>query len=155
LLFFFQAEDGIRDFHVTGVQTCALPISGVKLEGFSARYETEFKAAKDEEIVFKGGATGAFELRVNGESVQKYSNWRTLPSRVPFKVEKGKTYKIEILYAQQNDWQANIEFNFGREVDVDYTELLHKLRGVDTVVFVGGLSTKLEGEEMPVSYPGF
>src|SRR5690606_40822398 len=26
--FFFQAEDGIRVFHVTGVQTCALPISG-------------------------------------------------------------------------------------------------------------------------------
>src|SRR5690606_40246154 len=26
ILFFFQAEDGIRDFHVTGVQTCALPI---------------------------------------------------------------------------------------------------------------------------------
>src|SRR5690606_39678053 len=26
LFFFFQAEDGIRDFHVTGVQTCALPI---------------------------------------------------------------------------------------------------------------------------------
>src|SRR5690606_40544085 len=27
ILFFFQAEDGIRYFHVTGVQTCALPIS--------------------------------------------------------------------------------------------------------------------------------
>src|SRR5437870_13643648 len=27
LIFFFQAEDGIRDGHVTGVQTCALPIS--------------------------------------------------------------------------------------------------------------------------------
>src|SRR5256885_3660406 len=26
--FFFQAEDGIRDYKVTGVQTCALPISG-------------------------------------------------------------------------------------------------------------------------------
>src|SRR5207302_2788385 len=26
----FQAEDGIRDFHVTGVQTCALPISSAK-----------------------------------------------------------------------------------------------------------------------------
>ena len=25
--FFFQAEDGIRDYKVTGVQTCALPIS--------------------------------------------------------------------------------------------------------------------------------
>src|SRR5439155_12859574 len=27
--FFFQAEDGIRDGHVTGVQTCALPISAI------------------------------------------------------------------------------------------------------------------------------
>src|SRR5207253_5727129 len=29
--FFFQAEDGIRDGHVTGVQTCALPISVAEL----------------------------------------------------------------------------------------------------------------------------
>src|SRR5690606_40248868 len=29
-VFFFQAEDGIRDFHVTGVQTCALPIYCVR-----------------------------------------------------------------------------------------------------------------------------
>src|SRR5690606_39785806 len=29
---FFQAEDGIRDFHVTGVQTCALPISRPDVE---------------------------------------------------------------------------------------------------------------------------
>src|SRR5690606_40607312 len=30
---FFQAEDGIRDFHVTGVQTCALPISFPTMRG--------------------------------------------------------------------------------------------------------------------------
>src|SRR5690606_40310538 len=35
-IFFFQAEDGIRDFHVTGVQTCALPIS----EAFAAAAAT-------------------------------------------------------------------------------------------------------------------
>src|SRR5256885_12237755 len=29
IIFFFQAEDGIRDYKVTGVQTCALPISRV------------------------------------------------------------------------------------------------------------------------------
>src|SRR5690606_40360084 len=33
---FFQAEDGIRDFHVTGVQTCALPISRLVLAGLVA-----------------------------------------------------------------------------------------------------------------------
>src|SRR5690348_18323675 len=31
LTFFFQAEDGIRDGRVTGVQTCALPISPQKM----------------------------------------------------------------------------------------------------------------------------
>src|SRR5690606_3344519 len=33
LSFFFQAEDGIRDFHVTGVQTCALPILKIMRPG--------------------------------------------------------------------------------------------------------------------------
>src|SRR2546429_7230500 len=33
LFFFFQAEDGIRDVAVTGVQTCALPISHVGAGG--------------------------------------------------------------------------------------------------------------------------
>ena len=128
---------------------------GVKLEAFSAVYETDFTPSVGEEIVFKCGATGHFELLVNGKSIAIYDNWRTLPSKIPFKVEKDKKYKIEIRYAQLNDWQANLEFDFGKEVDVDYTELLNKLRGTDVVVFAGGLSTQLEGEEMPVSYPGF
>jgi len=129
--------------------------SGVKLEGFSALFEAEFTPVTTEELVFKGGATGYFELLVNGEQLQMYNNWRTLPSRIAYKFEAGKTYKIEIRYAQLNNWQANIDLNFGREVDVDYTELVNKLKGIETIVFVGGLSGKLEGEEMPVSYPGF
>lgn len=129
--------------------------SGVKLEGFSALYETEFIPKVTEELVFKGGATGHFELIVNGKTITQYDNWRTLPSRTPFPVEAGKKYKLEIRYAQLNNWQANIEFDFGKEVDVDYTELINKLKGIELVVFVGGLSGNLEGEEMPVSYPGF
>lgn len=128
---------------------------GVKLEGFSAVFETEFVPKETEEIVFKGGATGHFELLVNGKSLEGYDNWRTLPSRIPLKVEAGKEYKIEIRYAQLNNWQANIEFDFGKEVDVDYSDLINKLKDINFVVFVGGLSGKLEGEEMPVSYPGF
>src|SRR5690625_6743654 len=37
MYFFFQAEDGIRDGHVTGVQTCALPISQIRKK-FAAYY---------------------------------------------------------------------------------------------------------------------
>src|SRR5699024_11453595 len=41
--FFFQAEDGIRDRNVTGVQTCALPIfHGESLETFLQKYGTKW-----------------------------------------------------------------------------------------------------------------
>src|SRR2546430_6131088 len=45
--FFFQAEDGIRDLTVTGVQTCALPISfnGAGQRRRGARIETSTGAA--------------------------------------------------------------------------------------------------------------
>src|SRR6266508_3961242 len=50
--FFFQAEDGIRDGHVTGVQTCALPISAtdesVYLEGLQRGQDLLVVQAEDE-----------------------------------------------------------------------------------------------------------
>src|SRR5690625_7090795 len=43
VLFVFQAEDGIRDGHVTGVQTCALPISKKALDSFLGNVKTALK----------------------------------------------------------------------------------------------------------------
>src|SRR5207249_8025687 len=45
VFFFFQAEDGIRDRNVTGVQTCALPISHVLGYASWADYAVEIKMA--------------------------------------------------------------------------------------------------------------
>src|SRR2546430_5454717 len=55
-LFFFQAEDGIRDLTVTGVQTCALPISLKSLET-----ELAAQTSKPEELTRI--ARRSFELR--------------------------------------------------------------------------------------------
>jgi beta-glucosidase len=38
-------------------------------------------------------------------------------------------------------------------VDIDFTALINKFKGIDVVVFAGGLSTLLAGEEMPVTFP--
>src|SRR5256885_7764707 len=43
--FFFQAEDGIRDYKVTGVQTCALPIYRVTPSSASSRLSAALAAA--------------------------------------------------------------------------------------------------------------
>src|SRR5437870_6579254 len=45
VFFFFQAEDGIRDGHVTGVQTCALPIYVPKGSDLWCRRQLRGKAA--------------------------------------------------------------------------------------------------------------
>src|SRR5438034_3049118 len=60
--FFFQAEDGIRDHCVTGVQTCALPIStkaGTEKCHGSALGADEIKGARD----MLGWTHGAFEIQ--------------------------------------------------------------------------------------------
>src|SRR5256885_6525095 len=44
--FFFQAEDGIRDYKVTGVQTCALPISSNASDGVAAGFSRPAVAPK-------------------------------------------------------------------------------------------------------------
>src|SRR5215469_2610528 len=48
--FFFQAEDGIRDLYVTGVQTCALPISIGYTGWRNTHRERRDRAAGDAEI---------------------------------------------------------------------------------------------------------
>src|SRR5256886_8705424 len=52
-IFFFQAEDGIRDLTVTGVQTCALPIC--VLLGVAATGQGRFDLSEDSRIVDGGG----------------------------------------------------------------------------------------------------
>src|SRR2546430_15846871 len=42
-VFFFQAEDGIRDLTVTGVQTCALPICGGFLPFYTGRHDNDYR----------------------------------------------------------------------------------------------------------------
>src|SRR5690606_10291469 len=52
-MFFFQAEDGIRDFHVTGVQACALPIYAMpvrmdqELEGWAHQLQKNEMRLRD------------------------------------------------------------------------------------------------------------
>src|SRR5256885_5020953 len=46
VVFFFQAEDGIRDYKVTGVQTCALPISA-SAPSRAARYRDRHRLPQE------------------------------------------------------------------------------------------------------------
>src|SRR2546429_4364293 len=62
LCFFFQAEDGIRDVAVTGVQTCALPIYGLA-QGLQS---TRGKLFQDDRRPLKADAGAGVVLDTHG-----------------------------------------------------------------------------------------
>src|SRR2546430_4164206 len=57
--FFFQAEDGIRDLTVTGVQTCALPISRVEADEHEPQLATFLVGHAAPDDAMTAGALGA------------------------------------------------------------------------------------------------
>src|SRR6185312_948986 len=128
---------------------------GVNAQGFSAKYQTVYKPAVSEDIVFKLEGTGSAELFIDGKPVLRTGSWRAIPRRYPLHVEAGKAYNIEVQYKQLNNWDAILGFTFGKEVPVTFDKLVNKVKEADVVVFVGGISPRLEGEEMPISLPGF
>jgi len=129
---------------------------GVNLKDFSGKYETVYHASKSEEIVFRLEFGGKGEVIVNNETLFSKELWQLAPIRIPYKVEKGKDYKIEVRYSAIYDgMDASLKLNIGREFPVNYNDLITKLKGIDEVIFVGGISPKLEGEEMPVEFHGF
>src|SRR5690348_18075611 len=67
VFFFFQAEDGIRDGRVTGVQTCALPISRSTAAAPTPRWAGTARAGRTRSV-HPGRASGASAARASGGS---------------------------------------------------------------------------------------
>ena len=128
---------------------------GVNLTHFSCVYESVFRPKQSGKVLLNVESVSDFEVMVDGKSLVHEHTWRTTDTRNFFEVEKGKEYKIEIRWAHIPTYNANIKVNIGEENPVDYDALIAKLNGIETVIFAGGISAGLEGEEMPIDLPGF
>ena len=137
----------------TGGATVFAP--GVNLKDFSAQYVTTFHADKTQEIVLDGFICGQGAYIVNGDTVQTFRTGHgPRPFNTTIAVEAGKDYNIEIAWAYIID-DAQINFDLGVFNQIDYDKLVADTQDADVYVYVGGISPKLEGEEMKVPYEGF
>jgi beta-glucosidase len=127
----------------------------VKIEDFSAKYQTTFSPKTSGEYVLNVEGCGHFEVYVNGEQKHKIHIWRTTPTHTVINAEAGKKYEIEIRFHHVKTWNANIKIEIAKEYPIDYQDIISKLKGIEKVIFVGGISPQLEGEEMPVNIDGF
>ena len=128
---------------------------GVQLEDFSAKYETVFTPKEAGEYVVNVDGCGHFELFIDGVQKFRHHIWRTTPNRVAIQAEKGKSYNIEVRFSHIHTYNANLAINIAKEHPIDYQETIAQLKGINKVVFVGGIASSLEGEEMPVDIDGF
>ena len=128
---------------------------GVQLEDFSAKYETVFTPKESGEYVVNVDGCGHFELFIDGQQKFRHHIWRTTPNRVAIQAEKGKSYNIEVRFSHIHTYNANLKINIAKEHPIDYQQIISQLKGIDKVIFVGGISAALEGEEMPVDIDGF
>ena len=128
---------------------------GVQLEDFSAKYETTFTPKEAGEYVVNVEGCGHFELFIDGERKFRHHTWRTTPNRVAIQAEAGKSYNIEVQFSHIHTYNANLKINVAKEFPIDYQQIISQLKGINKVIFVGGISPALEGEEMPVNIDGF
>ena len=125
------------------------------IEDFSAKYETTFAPKEAGEYVVNVESTGHFELYINGEKKFTHHIWRATPTRTVLKAEKGQQFQIEVRFQTVKTWGASMKINVARELPIDYQETIAQLKGIDKVIFCGGIAPSLEGEEMPVNIEGF
>ena len=125
------------------------------IEDFSAKYETTFTPKEAGEYVVNVESTGHFELYINGEKKFTHHIWRATPTRTVLNAEKGQKYQIEVRFQTVKTWGASMKIDIARELPIDYQETIAKLKGIDKVIFCGGIAPSLEGEEMPVNIEGF
>ena len=128
---------------------------GVQLEDFSAKYETTFCPKEAGEYVVNVEGCGHFELYVNGEKKFTHHIWRATHTRTVLQAEKGQQFQIEVRFKTVKTWGASMKINVAKELPIDYQQTIDRLKGIETVVFCGGISPALEGEEMPVNIEGF
>jgi beta-glucosidase len=127
----------------------------LKANNFSARYTTDFTANTTGDITFELDADDGYRFLVDGKTqIDAWTRNRWGARTYKLNTEKGKTYRLVVEF-NQGDGKASVRMRTGRFEKTDFNALANRLKEVDAIIYVGGISPQLEGEEMRVDYPGF
>lgn len=128
---------------------------GVNLTDFSASYTGAFTPKQSGDVCMDFYTCGAVRVLVNQVEVKSFTSkhgGRKTAFNIP--VEKGKKYDIQIEFRYfTGDAQLNFDLGFKQPIDIQKS--VAKVKNADVVIFAGGISPSLEGEEMGVNQPGF
>jgi beta-glucosidase len=132
-----------------------LVTGAVRANNFSTRYTTNYTADKDGSITLEVEADDGYRLFVDDKEVlNAWTRNRWGARTYKLNTEKNKTYKLVLEY-WQGEGKGNVRLRAGNFEQTNYANLLERVKDADVILFAGGISPQLEGEEMRVDYPGF
>ncbi|WP_127132779.1 glycoside hydrolase family 3 C-terminal domain-containing protein [Pseudoflavitalea rhizosphaerae] len=131
------------------------PANGINTIHFSARYTTVYTARETETLQFEASGDDGYRIFINDElKLNAWERNRWGAKKLSLNTEKGKQYRIRVeMY--QGEGNAAIQFKAGKTGRTNIAALKERIKEADVVLFAGGISPQLEGEEMKVDHPGF
>ena len=128
---------------------------GVNLTNFTATYESTFTPQKDGEVNLDFYYCGKITILVDGQEVKSFrTNHGSRAGGHKMKVNAGQAYALQFNF-EYSMGDAQLNFDLGFKEDVNIAQAVDEAKKADVIVFVGGISPSLEGEEMGVNLPGF
>jgi len=128
---------------------------GIKAAWMSARWTGELIPQESRTFTLRVSGDDGFRLFVDGKKViDHFTYHEEMADTYTFDVKAGQKYEVCLEYFQ-GDQGAAISMEGGVIKQTDYEELAARVVDADVIVFAGGISPRLEGEEMPVDLPGF
>lgn len=129
---------------------------GVNLENCSAHLEGTLLPTRNETLIFTISGDDRIRLIINGDTIVNLwqARQRIQQAQQEIAVKAGQPYRIQIDYVQESGYGA-LNFDIQHRGTPTSQELLAQVGNAETIIFVGGISPRLEGEEMRVSEPGF
>jgi beta-glucosidase len=146
-------QEASLDRYLANVKMEVAP--GLPAENFSARYQTVFTPEKTEELALQVSGDDGYRLFVDDKLVMDAWQSRGLSTnQYLLRTTAGQKLNLRLEYLQ-TDRRTILKFTGAKVVTMNPANILAQVKDADAIVMVGGISPKLEGEEMNVKVPGF
>ncbi|AKQ46781.1 glycoside hydrolase family 3 [Rufibacter radiotolerans] len=130
-------------------------VGSMKAYNFSARYTTDFTAATTGSIMLEVEGDDGYKISIDGkEMLNAWERNRWGARSFKLNTKQGQKYRIVLEYVQA-EGKASVNLRAGNFAKTDFKALANRVKDADAIIFVGGISPQLEGEEMKVNEPGF
>jgi len=147
----FTRIDPVLDF----IWRNTTPVSGALADTFSVRWEGSLRAP--ESGAFQIGANGlsAYKVFLDGKELVSFNGVHEPDQKVKeVELEGGRFYSLRIEY-RNHGADPQLQLVWSRPGAEEMETAFEIAEKSDAIIFVGGLSPQLEGEEMPVKVEGF